>query len=181
MAATVENLSESLWLTAFGLMVGITSLLSYQYLSSRSRTFDHEMEDASLGLVAYLTRHRGRFAFGAAQERPTHSPMFGERSLAELSQDRKFSRRSIFLASTALFVAWFVEGVRYFDHDFLTLNSAAYVAGIHVLFMLGFSFFPAYPVWIKLLHRRRGGLVALSSVFCLCWGIIELVFPHAIL
>jgi hypothetical protein len=105
MAAVEKNLSESLWPTGYGLLVGIASLLFYQYLASRLRTFGHEMEDASVRLVGYLTRHRGPFVFGADTERVGDRLMFGEKSLAQLSEDRKFSRRSIFVASVALSVA----------------------------------------------------------------------------
>ncbi len=60
MAYEFKGLSESLWPTAFGLLVGLVSLWFYEYLTGRLRTFDLEMETASLELVNLLSRLRGQ-------------------------------------------------------------------------------------------------------------------------
>jgi hypothetical protein len=175
MAAIFESLSESLWSTAFGLLVGVTALWCYRYLEDRLQTFDHEMEGASLELLNQLSRFPGRFTSRPAINRLSDGLMFGEKSLAELSRDEKSLRRSMFLAGTALVVAWCVQAARYFFYDSLPLYSTARAACVRVLFTFAVSCLPVYPVWIKLLRRRPGGLAVLASIFCLCWSIAELV------
>jgi hypothetical protein len=85
MAAIVERLSESLWPTAFGLLVGLVSLWFYLYLAGRLRAFDREMENASLDLLNQLSRFPGRFTTESAINRMSDDRMFGEKSLEELN------------------------------------------------------------------------------------------------
>src|ERR1700677_2769989 len=84
-AAISGSLSESMWPTALGLLVGIIALWCYRYLESSLETFDHEMESASLELLNQLSRFRGTFSAEPAIQRLSEGAMFGEKSLAELS------------------------------------------------------------------------------------------------
>ena len=159
-----ENLSQSLWPTAFGLAVGLMSLWFYRYLTGRLRTFDLEMENASIDLLNQLSRFPGRFAIAPAVD----SPMFGEKPLDELKRDNKFRRWCVFIAGIAFLSAWFAEALFYVDEYSLP-------AYIRFPLMCGLVFLPAYPLWVKLVRRRSGGLIALASVICLCWSVAELV------
>lgn len=163
-AAICEGLSESMWPTAFGLMVGLVALWWYRYLEERLQALDQEMESASLELLNQLGRFRGRFSSESTVKSLSDGPMFGERPLAELSRDEKFWRRSMLLAGTALVMAWFVQALRV----------SAGAAFLYVPLMFGISCLAMYPVWARLLHRRSGGLTALGATFCLCWILAEL-------
>ena len=158
-----DHFATSMSFTAFGLAVGLLSLWFYQYLTGRLRAFDLEMENASLDLLNQLSRFPGRFAIAPAID----GPMFGERPLDEFKRDEKFQRWCIFLAGFAFLSAWFAEA-------FLTLEYDPFAVYVRVPLMFGLSFVPAYPVWVKLLRRRPGGLIALASLICLCWSIAEL-------
>ena len=171
LAIVARSLSKSMWPTAFGLLVGITALSCYRHLTERLRHFDHEMEDASLGLIASLARQRGLFTLGVAVD----SPMFGEKTRAELEGDHRFWRRSLFTTSTALFIAWFLQALRYLSDIEFSLYAVVQDSCLYILFTFGLSCLLVYPAWVRLLHRRRGGLVALGSVFCLCWTVSEFV------
>jgi hypothetical protein len=161
MAAVARELSESLWPTALGLAVGLISLWFYQYLAGRLRTFDLDMENASIDLLNQLSRFPGRFAIAPAVD----GPMFGEKPPDELTRDDKFQRRCMFLAGSALLAAWLA----------LVLRSGDFVPWVHLPLMFVVSCLAAYPMWVKLLRRRPGGLIALASVICLCWSVAELV------
>jgi hypothetical protein len=163
--AILWNISQSMWPTAFGLAVGIVALWCFRYLEGRLQIFDYEMEGASLELLNQLSRFRGRFLAEPEVRRPRDAPMFGEKSPAELSRDEKFWRRSMFLAGTALVLAWFAQ----------TLRLSVEAAFLYVPLMFGISCLFVYPVWAKLLHRRSGGLAALGAVICFCWTLAELV------
>ncbi len=146
--------------TAFGLAVGLMSLWFYRYLTGRLRTFDLEMENASLDLLNQLSRFPGRFGIAPAVD----GPMFGEKPLDELKRDEKFQRRCLFLAGSALLLAWLVQVLRYGD----------LVPWVHLPLMFLVSCLAAYPLWVKLLRRRPGGLLALASAICFCWSVAEL-------
>ncbi len=96
-----KGLSQSMWPTAFGLLVGIVALWCYRYLETRLQALDHEMEGASLELMNQLSRFSGRFTVTPTINRASDGPMFGEKSLAELSRDERFWRRCMFLTATA--------------------------------------------------------------------------------
>jgi biopolymer transport protein ExbB/TolQ len=66
MAAVAERLSGSIWPTAMGLLVGLTSLWCYRYLADRLEDFDLEMENASLDLVNRLIVYGRRLNPGPA-------------------------------------------------------------------------------------------------------------------
>jgi len=161
MAYLFDHLATSMSFTAFGLLVGLMSLWFYRYLTGRLRTFDLEMENASLDLLNQLSRFPGRFGIAPAIDRP----MFGEKPLDELKRDDKFQRRCLYLAGSALLVAWLSQ----------VLRSGDLVPWVQLPLMFVVSCLAAYPVWVKLLCRRSGGLVALASLICLCWSIAELL------
>jgi hypothetical protein len=165
-----ENLSESLWPTAFGLLVGLVSLWFYEYLTSRLHTLDLEMENASLELLNQLSRFPGRFAIAPC----AISRMFGEEPLEKVRRDEKFQRRCTFLSGTAIVLAWFAQACYFLVHS-VSLPSALLAACICLPIVFAISCLPMYLVWVKLLRRRPGGLVALASIFCLCWSAAELV------
>lgn len=165
MAALAKRLSEAMWPTALGLLVGLIALWSYEYLAGQLSAIDQEMEHASLELLNQLSRFRAPFTTEASVNHVADGPMFGERPSAELSRDEKFRRRSMFLAGTALVMAWFVQALR------LTVEAAF----LYIPLKFGISCLLVYPVWTKLLRRRSGGLAALGAAFCLCWILAELV------
>jgi MotA/TolQ/ExbB proton channel family len=171
MAAFAKRLSESLWPTAFGLLVGLVSLWFYLYLSSKLRTIDLEMENASLELLNLLSRFPSPFRI----EHATDRRLFGEMSFDDVARDERFQRRCLFLAGAALVLAWFAQTSRYVLVDSISLGSAVRVACFYLPIVFGLSCLPMYLVWVKLLGRRPGGLIALGSVFCLCWTVAELV------
>jgi hypothetical protein len=138
-------------------------------------TIDHEMGNASLELLNQLSRFRDASPPGPSSIATSDRSMFGERSLAELTRDQKFFHHCIFLAGTALVLAWCAQALRYFGYDALPMFTAALTASVFVPITFGVSLFPVYPVWVQLLRRRPGGLVALASIFCLCWSLAELV------
>jgi MotA/TolQ/ExbB proton channel family len=175
MAAIVRRVSESLWPMAFGLLVGLVSLWFYLYLSGRLGAIDLEMENASLDLLNQLSRLPSRFTVGTASDRR----MFGEVSLDSVTRN-ELERRYLLLASMALVLAWFAQASRYFFVDSLSLGSAVAVACFYLPIVFGLSCLPMYLVWVKLLDRRPGGLMALGSLFCLCWSLSELVLRQHI-
>jgi hypothetical protein len=124
------------------------------------------MENASLELLNQLNRFRGPFTIGGA----TDTRLFGEVSLDEVTRDEKFQRCCMFVAGTALVLAWFAQASRYFLVESLSLGSAVRVACFYLPIVFGLSCLPTCLVWVKLLGRRPGGLIALGSVFCLCWS-----------
>ncbi len=172
MAAIRRGISESLWPTAFGLLVGLVSLWFYEYLTGRLRTIDLEMENASLDLLNQLSRLPSRFTIRDAAD----SRLFGEVSFDEVARDERFQSRCIFLAGAALVLAFFAQASRYVLVDSISLGSAVRVACFYLPIVFGLSCLPMYLVWVKLLGRRPGGLTALGSLFCLCWSVAELVF-----
>ncbi|SPE25254.1 membrane hypothetical protein [Candidatus Sulfopaludibacter sp. SbA3] len=168
MAWLMGGLSLALWPTALGILVGLTSLWCYRHLNGNLKVFDREMENASLQLVNQLTRYQGPWTPAATIQDVAESPMFGESSQAELERDRKFWNGSMILTSAALLLSCCAH-VPYFLAFGLSPGSVALAACTSVLFTFGASCFLTYPIWVKLLHRRRGGLVLLGSLLCLCW------------
>jgi hypothetical protein len=162
-------------------LIGIVSLLFYKYLAGSLRLIDDEMENASLDLVDTLRRRRGPFAFEVPVGRVDDRPMFGEEAVEVLRQDLKFWRWSIWLAGTALVASWFVNAVRYFYDYSLSLISVGLAALTYVIFTFGLSCFLAYPIWVTLLRRRRGGLVAISAGSCVCWSVAKLILGDRLL
>jgi len=60
LAATVGLLSESLVPNALGLLVAISALWCYKYLSERLESIDIEMENGNFELLQHLARQRAR-------------------------------------------------------------------------------------------------------------------------
>lgn len=60
MAVFAERLSWSIWPTALGLGVGLSSLWFYRCLAGRLKTFDREMSNAKLELTNQLSLHVGQ-------------------------------------------------------------------------------------------------------------------------
>jgi biopolymer transport protein ExbB/TolQ len=79
MAPICQRLSESMWPTALGLLVGLIALWSYEYLAGELSALDREMRNASLELLNQLSRFQGRFAFSPGPIPSIESPMFGEK------------------------------------------------------------------------------------------------------
>ena len=171
------RLSNACVPTALGLLVGLQSLYCHRYLIGRLETVDLEMENASLELVNRLTPYAGQLKPAIEQA----NSVFDERAWPELRQDPRPPLPSIFPPCAALLIAWFVEVASLFEYDMLPITSATTTAFAHVLLTFGISFFPAYAVWTKLLHRRSGGLVVLASAFCLCWSLVQFVLQTHLL
>jgi biopolymer transport protein TolQ len=60
LGAVANRLSVACVLTASGLLVGLTSLWCYRYLTSRLEVFDREMDDACLQLGNQLSAKRAQ-------------------------------------------------------------------------------------------------------------------------
>lgn len=157
-----DHFATSIWFTAFGLAVGLTSLWCYRYLTARLHTFDVEMEIASLELLNHLSRIPGPFTSA-----PPAGRMFGEEPAGKLRRDEKFLRYCRYLAGLALFVAFIAQ--------FLYSNS---IPWIYIPLTFGLSCPPAHVLWIKLLRRRPGGMLALAAVICACWNVAELILSR---
>jgi hypothetical protein len=173
-------LSESMLPTALGLAAALVALWSYEYLAGRLRTIDLEMENASLELLNQLSRFRGRFAADPALVPPGEGLMFGARPLAELSREDKALRQSMILTGTMLALAWCALAASYVGHDALPLETAVWSACFYIPILFGTSCLLAYPLWIKLLNRRPGGLAGMGSAICLAWALAEFLFGRAL-
>jgi hypothetical protein len=176
MAILAENLSQSIWPTALGLLIGVLSHFFYSYLNGRLQLMNADLEKASHDLVDYLRQYRGSFILERPPEPTSVQPMFGEEPIDLLTQDAISWRWSIFVAGFLLCASWFIHSIRYFSDYSLTLPSVGITAFTYVLFTFGLSFFLAYPIWVALLRRRRGGLLALSAGICACWSAAKLIW-----
>lgn len=157
MAAHFKLLSESLWPTALGILVGLIAFWSYHYLTGRLQSLDLEMESASSDLLNQLSRFPGRFRLSPTVD----APRFGEVPIAQVEREAKNAR---WLRSIAC----------------VAIVGALFLGGPHVAFLLGISCLFAYPLWVKFLHRERGGLVLLGSLVCLCWSGLELLLGQSL-
>lgn len=175
-AVTFARLSDAFIPTALGLLVGVPSLWFYKYLAGRLEGLDREMEDAALDLVSLLILCPAGFAPAARANFVNESPIFRDEIGDELRDDRRPWYRSNLMVAALLFVTWCVQIARYFDNYELPLESVALTACVHVILPFAISWFVAYPVWVKLLHRASGGLAALTSLLCLGWTLAELFF-----
>ena len=173
MAALAKLLSEAMWPTGLGLLVGLVALWSFEYLTDELRGLDREMENASLELLNQLSRFPGRFEIGPALDQQGDAPMFGELTLNDLEREDELRRRYTLIACMALVMAWFVQVLRYFHQYSLGLYFSAQTASLYVPLMFGISCLLVYPVWTKLLGRRSGGVAASGAAFCLCWTLAE--------
>jgi hypothetical protein len=176
MAALAKLLSESMWPTGLGLLVGLVAVWSFEYLADELRGLDRETENASLELLNQLSRFPGRFEIGPVLRQQGDAPMFGERTVDDLEREDKLVRRYIVIAGIALVMAWFVQVVRYFYLYSLGLSLSAQAACLYLPLMFGASCLLVYPVSTKLLGGRSGSMAALGAVFCLCWILAEFGF-----
>lgn len=174
MAAIVGSLSEAIWFTAVGLVIGLLSLWLYRYLKAKLETIDQEMKIASLELVNYLSRNTKTLRWDA-EAAPVGRPMFCPKSGEAFETDAKRRRAAVFFSASALTIAWFLQAVHYYGEYWVSSSTIPVYALIRVAFTFGFSFLPVYPIWVKLLHRRRGWLIGLSAVVCLAWNSIDLM------
>jgi hypothetical protein len=156
------SLSDSLFPTALGLIVALISLWCYRYLAASLETVDIEMQKAPLQLLNQLASFRGQWQLAPAGESAPSRPMFGEQ-LPASKQDRRFWYVSMFLSIAAILVSWCLGASRWSGY------------WPFVLFAFTVSCFPAHAIWVKLLHRRRGGMVLVAAAICLCWSVAEFV------
>ena len=73
------------------------------------------------------------------------------------------------VAGTALVLAWLAQFSRYATADFVSLSSAVIAASIYLPIVFAISCLPVYLVWVELLNRRPGGLVAMGAILA-CSG-----------
>lgn len=175
MGAVAERLSQSLWPAASGLFVGLLALSFHRYLAGSLQALDMEMKAAIPELVKQLGTYRGPWHAEFETASLHGRPLFGGPSIAGLEKERAFRRRSMYLAGVALLAGSCVELMRSFVADSLPLESAAWTACKHVLFVFGVSFILAHPLWSRVLHRQPGGLGVLAAVMCLCWCVGEFI------
>lgn len=178
-AAIYGGLSQSMWFTALGLLVGLMALWVYEYLSTRLQALDLEMENATRELLNQLSRFPRRFEIAPQAERGSE-PMFGELPPESVQGEEKFFRRCYSLAGVALALAWFVLVSRYFLEDSSDLSSSLRSACFSVVMKFIISCFVLYPIWSRLLHRRPGALVAIGSLLSLCWSVAEFVLRRSL-
>lgn len=175
LALCAAGLSRSIWPTALGLLVGLLSLSFYKYLNTTLQTFDREMKCASLDLVNQLTRHHGRWTAGPPMKPARSGPIFGAEPVAELTLDLRLSLGSMLFTGAAVFIAWGLQVLRYFEHDYLPLASAPWAACKYVLFVFGVSCIPAYVVAGRILRRGLGVTAVLVAASCLVWCSVQLI------
>ena len=164
MAALVRSLSESLWPTAFSLLVGLMALGFYGYLSHRLAICDLEMECATVDLLHYL----GHYGQTPVRAEP-------QISVELVLPDDRSDRRWMLVAFPALTLAFCLEIFHFFGEG-VDWGWVFWAASIHVLFRLSLSCIPAQFLWMKFFHRRRGWLIGLGSLFCFCWCLSEILF-----
>jgi hypothetical protein len=157
LAYMAEHLGQAMSFTALGILVGLIGLWSYRYLKARLETLDLEMESASVDLLNQLSRFPVRFRLTQTVD----APRFGEVPIAQVEREARIARRLRLIACVAIVGACWLEGSR-------------------VASLLGLSCLFVYPVWVKLLRRRPGGLVLLGSLLCLLWTGAELLLNRSL-
>jgi hypothetical protein len=179
LAMVARGLSRACVPTALGLLVGLHSLWAYRYLQGRLADFDREMAEAPLSLINQLALAFGRLRPPCSIEGIGHPLPYLEAYSSDLSADKKYKRRTALITLSLVTVAWCLQVVVYFQFDAVPLQSAisAGVRSIGVIFCC--ACFPAYAVWVDLLHRKATGVVLLAAVLCLFWCAIGLFF-HAV-
>lgn len=176
MGMIFERLSYACVPTALGLLVAVPSLCCYKYLTGRLKHIDCEMENVSLELMNLLALCPVRVARQSSAYFVAEGPILRDEFGDTLREDRRPWYRSNLLAVGMLVLSWCVQIARYFDNDGFSLESAVLWGSVYVVFIFAISWFAAYPVWVKVLHRRSGGMAALASLVCLCWSLAEFLF-----
>jgi hypothetical protein len=164
MAALAQSLSESLWPTAFSLLVALMALGFYRYLSHRLSICDDEMEGATVDLLYHLRHYR--------QNLVRSDPQI---SADVVQHDDRSDCRWMPVAFPALILAFCLEILHFFDEG-VDWGWVVWAASIHVLLTFSLSCIPAQFLWMKVFHRRRGTLIILASIFCFCWCLSEILF-----
>ncbi len=177
LAMVAEGISRACVPTALGLLVGLQSLWGYRYLRGSLADFDREMADTSLSLMNQLARNPVRLRPSSPIEGVSHSLPYLEAYSPDLGADRRYKRRTALLALTLLLVAWCVQVVAYFKLDALLLNSAMSAGIRSVVITFCCSCFPAYAVWVDVLHRKPTGVALAAAALCLSWCAAGLFFP----
>ena len=162
------SFAESMSLAAFGLLIGLIALWSYRYLADRLCILDQEMDNTRLDLLNQMSRFPTRLTFDR-QTKISEPRLSGAASPEDLAREQRFSRACLIFAGVALAAVWCIQAWRYFDF-YAPFPSAAGAASIRTLFRFGLSCLPAYLIWVLLLRRRPGALLALASVLCACWS-----------
>lgn len=165
-----EHLSVSLYYTALGLVVALIALWFYRYLTARLAIMDHEMEDATAGLVHSLAALRGRMMPNPQRAQADAIPNF---CTGMASQSWTWTHPRL-VSGGLLAVAWFLQTRRfaslYFPLGLADLAGCLYVACLFAAFSI-----PAYFAWVKLLDRRPGGLPLIASALSLTWCLAEAI------
>jgi hypothetical protein len=169
MAATFSGLSQSIWPTALGLLIGLISLWCYRYLSCTLGTFDREMECASLELTNQLTRYRGTWTTQFTPKADT------DRSIFAACHSESW-RYSMPVTTVALVLAWFLEAARSFYLDSLPLALVLWPALKYVGLIFALSCAPAQLLWVRVLHHRHDLRLVMASALCLAWCVADLAF-----
>ncbi|MGA2597550.1 MAG: MotA/TolQ/ExbB proton channel family protein [Bryobacteraceae bacterium] len=176
MAAVTAHLSDSVVPTALGLLVAMLSFCYYKYLTGRLASIDRDMENACLELQNHLSLLPAR-SLACTTSAPGNDVIFHDYLGGELREEHRPWYRSTVFAGVLLILAWFMQAARYFEIDELSLPSVAWRAGAYVIFILAFSFIAAYPVWVKICHRKSGAWAVLASALCLSWCVAQPFLP----
>jgi hypothetical protein len=170
-----DGLSRSIWPTALGLFVGLVSLSFHKYLNGALDTFDCEMKCTSLDLANQLARYRGRWIVGPPTKPVCSGPIFGANPPVELRLGPRLSFGSMVFTGAAIFMAWSLQVLRYFEHDYLPFDSAPWAACKYLLLVFVVSCIPAYVVSVRILHRGLRTTTVLAAASCLVWCSFELI------
>jgi hypothetical protein len=176
-AMVAKGISRACVPTAIGLIVGLQSLWAYKYLRGRLAEYDRDIVGASLSLVNQLALHFPRPRPASPIEGVSHSLPYLEAYSPDLSADRKYKRRTALVTFTLVLVAWCLQVLAYFNLDAIPLNSAMSAGVRTVVVTFCCSCFPAYAVWVGLLHRKTTAVALIAAALCLSWCAAGLFFP----
>jgi hypothetical protein len=149
-AAVWMGLSRAMSFTAFGLLVGLVALWSFEYLNGRLRSVDQEMDNASLELLNQLGRFPHPFAVESTIK-PISRPMFGELPPEDVQREERCFRHCLILAGVTLAAEWFVQAARFvpaYDSSYL-LSSAILYGCFYVPITFAVCCLFVYPFWAK--------------------------------
>lgn len=160
------SLSDAIVPTALGLLVAMLSFCYYKYLTGRLASIDRDMENACLELQNQLSLLPVR-SLACTTSALGCDVIFHDYLGGKLREEHRPWYGSTAAASVLVMLAWCIQEARYFEIDELSLPFVAWRAGASVIFTLALSFIPAYPVWVKVCHRKSGALAMLASTLCL--------------
>ncbi len=136
------------------------SFCYYKYLTGRLASIDRDNACLELQNQLALLPIRSPAVTASALG---NDVVFHDYLGGELCEEQRPWYRSTAFASVLLMLAWFTQAARYFEIDELSLLSVAWNAAAYVIFTLALSFAAAYPVWVKVCHRKSGASAALAS------------------